>query len=897
MILFVFFLSVLCLVPEKAFPEDWVVTGAEIVEGGSITLGGNLHIEPGGGLTLRGAALNMASTYDGQYEIRVRAGGSLTIEEGSAIARSPDAAGFNFIVEAGSTFIMRNSRLSQCGWGAPAEDLGGEQVVLSGARGLTVDADEAIIEGNTLCNNHVGVLLCGDRITLKDNHIHSNTVHGIFTHKASNCRIEGNNIEHSTVSSPFRMCEGGNNTVVGNTIQIQLARGAIEVFTSNGNTFQGNTIKGLGVAIAIYSCSHNNVVVENDLHTNETGVIIWGWNNRVEDNTIDNQEVGVMTGIFMVYAYNSVVARNTMSGIDASGIWMRDSSNNAIISNVISGAPPEGPEAYYGMLLNNSSRKNIIYGNQVSAFSRGISVFYGSDANIVAGNSFSENTLHAALIDDASANIFYGNNFVGSGRPPYDSGANRWDNEGMGNYWSDYSGTDSNHDGIGDEPYRIEPAGIDRFPLMAPLTQGAVPVPEVETASRPVVGPQFSKTITGTEVIANQSVYLGCIEVENGGNLTLRNVHLITGGGESNSDLHVSPGGSLTIENCEISHLQYGCGFQLQPPAGATFVMRGSLLQTCGHEWPYGGLQIYTDDLILENNHFVDSQITLFGTSGGLIAGNTMEQAGQGISLAGSSNVVVTRNTIRKMIGAAVQACGSNNRFTENTICETWEFGINVYNSSNCFVGGNSITDLMSDRSAISVGGDRHRVLDNLVSECGLGIRIGQGHIAKGNTVINCALGMEIGWNSSRVEDNTISNCTLGIDLSGESHTLLSNTISNCETGLKVAAANNTLHSNTISNCATGVKVAMAANNLFYHNNFIGNTQQATDNGFSTWDKGAKEGGNYWSDYAGMDADGNGIGDTPYFIAPEGVDHYPLMVPFRRSRSSAPWIFLLLLDN
>ena len=37
--------------------------------------------------------------------------------------------------------------------------------------------------------------------------------------------------------------------------------------------------------------------------------------------------------------------------------------------------------------------------------------------------------------------------------------------------------------------------------------------------------------------------------------------------------------------------------------------------------------------------------------------------------------------------------------------------------------------------------------------------------------------------------------------------------------------------------------------------------------------------GNYWSDYAGSDADGDGIGDTPYVIDGES-DNYPLMEPF-----------------
>jgi len=36
-------------------------------------------------------------------------------------------------------------------------------------------------------------------------------------------------------------------------------------------------------------------------------------------------------------------------------------------------------------------------------------------------------------------------------------------------------------------------------------------------------------------------------------------------------------------------------------------------------------------------------------------------------------------------------------------------------------------------------------------------------------------------------------------------------------------------------------------------------------------------GGNYWSDYAGVDADGDGIGDPPYVIDENNTDRYPLI--------------------
>jgi hypothetical protein len=49
----------------------------------------------------------------------------------------------------------------------------------------------------------------------------------------------------------------------------------------------------------------------------------------------------------------------------------------------------------------------------------------------------------------------------------------------------------------------------------------------------------------------------------------------------------------------------------------------------------------------------------------------------------------------------------------------------------------------------------------------------------------------------------------------------------------------------------------------------------------NSWDAGYPFGGNYWSDYDGGDSDGDGIGDTPYYIDEGNVDHYPLMGLFR----------------
>jgi hypothetical protein len=76
--------------------------------------------------------------------------------------------------------------------------------------------------------------------------------------------------------------------------------------------------------------------------------------------------------------------------------------------------------------------------------------------------------------------------------------------------------------------------------------------------------------------------------------------------------------------------------------------------------------------------------------------------------------------------------------------------------------------------------------------------------------------------------------------------------------------------------------MAGSSSNTIYRNNFVHNNMQAyagTGAG-NVWDKnvpGEGRQGNYWSDYAGEDQDGDGIGDTPYRIVPIGYDNYPLI--------------------
>lgn len=83
-----------------------------------------------------------------------------------------------------------------------------------------------------------------------------------------------------------------------------------------------------------------------------------------------------------------------------------------------------------------------------------------------------------------------------------------------------------------------------------------------------------------------------------------------------------------------------------------------------------------------------------------------------------------------------------------------------------------------------------------------------------------------------------------------------------------------------MKNSSTGIYLHTSKENIFYHNNFINNTNQADIIGSfnNTGDNGME--GNYWSDYAGLDLDRDGIGDDPYVVDQNNNDTYPLMGVF-----------------
>jgi parallel beta-helix repeat protein len=93
---------------------------------------------------------------------------------------------------------------------------------------------------------------------------------------------------------------------------------------------------------------------------------------------------------------------------------------------------------------------------------------------------------------------------------------------------------------------------------------------------------------------------------------------------------------------------------------------------------------------------------------------------------------------------------------------------------------------------------------------------------------------------------------------------------------------------NLTANSGDGIYLNYSFFNTFYHNNFVNNTQQVSSNSsFNFWDNGYPSGGNYWSDYqtrypGASEIDGSGLWNTPYVVAANNTDYYPLMTPWTR---------------
>lgn len=294
-------------------------------------------------------------------------------------------------------------------------------------------------------------------------------INGAIIIEKDNIVIQGNGytLNGVTDNNGFYL-DNIDNTTIQN-VTIDGCNNGFHLYSSHNNTLTENIIKGNNVGIYL-QFSKNTIITKNIVQNNEqTGIYCYQTKNLfIINNMITNNG---KNGIeFCVSTVNCFVSENKILNSGLNGIKLDWASNTTITKNTVQNCAQNGIRVYESR--NNTFSRNNISNN----LENGICLTNYSFDNLVFLNNITSNREYGLKNNQYSGiNLIHHNNFVYNSYQatnyPGETNTWGWDNgfPSGGNYWSDYTGTDSDRDGIGDTPYSISGKNQDNYPLINPV--------------------------------------------------------------------------------------------------------------------------------------------------------------------------------------------------------------------------------------------------------------------------------------------------------------------------------------------------------------------------------------------------------------------------------------------
>lgn len=231
---------------------------------------------------------------------------------------------------------------------------------------------------------------------------------------------------------------------------------------ASGSVIRGNTINSKDLALPrrgdpIRVWYSNDVLIENNKVQKGRDVVLW-YSERL---TVRNNEIsGGRYGLHFMYCDDAVIQGNQLKN-NSVGAFLMYSRRLSLHNNFI--AQNRGPSGFgVGMKDMDDAviKDNLFMDNRIGA-SVDNSPREVDSTLMFDGNVFSFNDIGVKLMPSVRRNQFTGNSFKDNQEQVSFGGTgslheNEWTVNGIGNYWSDYAGFDSDHDGLGDIPYKSQ---------------------------------------------------------------------------------------------------------------------------------------------------------------------------------------------------------------------------------------------------------------------------------------------------------------------------------------------------------------------------------------------------------------------------------------------------------